>query len=93
MAKKSGKKRDEREGKVKKGDAGVATKGADKRGGSTSKQELSNKDYARALKEFTMVSGPIPMVPRYVLGSWFSRYWPYADHEYKAIIEDAKFTK
>lgn len=46
------------------------------------------RDYARALKEFTMVSGPIPMVPRYVLGSWFSRYWPYADHEYKAIIEE-----
>jgi len=46
------------------------------------------RDYARALKEFTMVSGPIPMVPRYVLGSWFSRYWPYADHEYKAIIDE-----
>jgi alpha-glucosidase len=46
------------------------------------------RDYARALREFTMVSGPIPMVPRYVLGSWFSRYWPYADHEYKAIVEE-----
>lgn len=46
------------------------------------------RDYRRALKDFTAVSGPIPMVPRYVLGSWFSRYWPYADHEYKAIVEE-----
>ena len=34
-------------------------------------------DYAGALREFTLVSGPAPLLPRWALGNWWSRYWPY----------------
>lgn len=36
-------------------------------------------DYKLALKEFTMVSGQIPLPPRYAFGIFYSRYWAYDD--------------
>jgi alpha-glucosidase (family GH31 glycosyl hydrolase) len=45
-------------------------------------------DYPAALRDFTAVAGSIPLPPRYVFGSWFSRYWPYTDEQYKAIVEE-----
>ncbi|MEO1129852.1 MAG: TIM-barrel domain-containing protein, partial [Planctomycetota bacterium] len=45
-------------------------------------------DYIGALQDFTKVAGRIPMPPRYVYGSWFSRYWPYSDEEFKAIVAE-----
>ena len=32
-------------------------------------------DYKAAIKEFTMLSGDIPLPPRYTFGVFFSRYW------------------
>ena len=46
------------------------------------------RDYRRALRDYTRVAGPIPMVPRYVFGSWWSRYWPYTDEELKQIVAE-----
>jgi len=46
------------------------------------------RDYLGALRDFTAVSGRIPLPPKYVLGSWFSRYWPYTDEQYRAIIDE-----
>jgi len=43
-------------------------------------------DYAGALLDFTKVAGRIPMPPRYVFGSWWSRYWAYTDAELRELI-------
>ncbi len=43
-------------------------------------------DYLRALADFTRVAGRIPLPPRYVFGSWWSRYWSYTDQQLKALV-------
>jgi alpha-glucosidase (family GH31 glycosyl hydrolase) len=45
-------------------------------------------DYAACLQDFTRISGPMPMIPRYILGNWWSRYWAYAQEELKALMEE-----
>jgi len=47
--------------------------------------------YKKALYDFTLVSGKIPMVPRYILGYWWSRYWTYSDDELRKLISDFRF--
>ncbi|KAL5486960.1 hypothetical protein EMCRGX_G019505 [Ephydatia muelleri] len=45
-------------------------------------------DYKLALKEFTMIAGPIPLPPRYAFGIYYSRYWAYNDIDEMNIVED-----
>ena len=45
-------------------------------------------DYAACLRDFTALAGKIPMIPRYILGNWWSRYWAYTQEELKALMED-----
>lgn len=47
-------------------------------------------DYKRALADFTKVAGQIPLPPRYVLGTWWSRYWSYTDKEFKDLVAQYK---
>ncbi len=44
-------------------------------------------DYSSALRDYHRLTGPTPVVPRYVLGNWWSRYWPYRDEEYLALMD------
>ena len=44
-------------------------------------------DYQEALKAFYEISGPVPLIPRYALGNWWSRYYEYKDYEYLALID------
>lgn len=46
------------------------------------------RDFARALKDLTTLAGPIPLPPRFVFGSWYSRYWPYRAEEFLAIADE-----
>ena len=39
------------------------------------------------LDDFLKISGKIPMLPRYALGNWWSRYYAYTDKEFKALME------
>ena len=39
-------------------------------------------DYKTALKDFTNLNGKIPMLPKWSLGNWFSRYQPFKDKDY-----------
>jgi alpha-glucosidase (family GH31 glycosyl hydrolase) len=39
-------------------------------------------DYKGALKDFVTVFGPIPMVPRWTFGFWYSRWHAYQDKEF-----------
>jgi hypothetical protein len=43
-------------------------------------------DYKAALAEYTRFGGPIPLIPRYVLGAWWSRYWAYRDQDLKDLV-------
>jgi alpha-glucosidase (family GH31 glycosyl hydrolase) len=44
-------------------------------------------DFAGALKEMATLTGPIPMLPRYVFGLWFGSRANYSDEQWKMIIE------
>jgi alpha-glucosidase (family GH31 glycosyl hydrolase) len=45
-------------------------------------------DYQGALEEYSAVTGPVPLIPRWVLGNWWSRYWAYTQDELKALMTD-----
>ena len=47
-------------------------------------------DYREALKDFYYLCGKSPMVPRYALGNWWSRYYKYTEQSYKALMERFK---
>ncbi len=43
-------------------------------------------DYKKALKDFSVFSGKIPLPPRYAFGYWWSRYWSYSDNEMRDLV-------
>ncbi len=44
-------------------------------------------DYLECIQDFYRVSGTTPMIPRYALGNWWSRYHKYTEDSYRALIE------
>ena len=44
-------------------------------------------DYRRALRDFFRLTGPVPMIPKYALGNWWSRYKAYTQEEYRKLME------
>ena len=45
------------------------------------------RDFAAAMRDYHRLAGPTPVVPRYVLGNWWSRYWSYSEDEYLALMD------
>ncbi len=45
-------------------------------------------DYKKALHDFTLVAGKIPLPPRFAFGVWWSRYWAYTDQEFKQLVNE-----
>ena len=45
-------------------------------------------DYRRALKDFFLLTGPVPLIPKYALGNWWSRYKAYTQEEYRGLMEE-----
>jgi hypothetical protein len=45
-------------------------------------------DYVGCLQDFFRVAGAVPLVPRWVLGNWWSRYWEYSQQELLALVEE-----
>ena len=45
-------------------------------------------DYKAALAEYTRFGGPVPLIPRYVLGAWWSRYWAYSDQDLQDLVRE-----
>jgi hypothetical protein len=41
------------------------------------------ENYAAALEDLAELTGPAPLLPEYVFGNWFSRYYPYTTSEYE----------
>ena len=44
-------------------------------------------DYRGCLKDFFSLSGQVPLVPRYSLGNWWSRYKAYTQQEYMDLMD------
>ncbi|KAF4995308.1 hypothetical protein FGRMN_5207 [Fusarium graminum] len=44
-------------------------------------------DYKAAMKSFFAISGNQPRLPRWALGNWWSRYYPYTDEEYLKLMD------
>ena len=44
-------------------------------------------DYKAALKDFYYLCGKTPMLPRYALGNWWSRYYKYTEKSYMELME------
>ncbi len=46
------------------------------------------QDVDACLLDFTKVAGEIPMIPRYILGNWWSRYWAYTQDELQSLMQE-----
>jgi len=44
--------------------------------------------YQDCLRDFCKVAGQVPMIPRWILGNWWSRYWAYTQDELKHLVEE-----
>jgi alpha-glucosidase (family GH31 glycosyl hydrolase) len=44
--------------------------------------------YKKALQSFTALAGNVPLPRKYVLGSWYSRWYPYTAEDYQNIVEE-----
>ena len=45
-------------------------------------------DYKACLRDYCQISGRMPLIPRWILGNWWSRYWAYTQEEYAQLIND-----
>lgn len=46
-----------------------------------------NREYRQCLKDFFNLCGKVPLVPRFCLGNWWSRYKAYTQKEYMDLME------
>lgn len=44
------------------------------------------KDYRRQLEIFFKLTGPVPLIPKFALGNWWSRYKAYTQEEYRSLM-------
>ena len=47
-------------------------------------------DYKEALNDFYYLCGKTPMLPRYALGNWWSRYYKYTEESYLELMDEFK---
>lgn len=45
------------------------------------------RKYKEAIKDFYKLTGPTPIIPRFALGNWWSRFWAYTDEEYLNLMD------
>ncbi|PNV60645.1 alpha-xylosidase [Clostridium sp. chh4-2] len=45
------------------------------------------RNYFKAIHDFYQLSGAVPMLPKYVLGNWWSRYWKYTEQSYMELLK------
>lgn len=45
------------------------------------------RDYRKAVRAFYALSGSQPLLPRWALGNWWSRYYAYNSHEYLSLMD------
>ncbi len=45
------------------------------------------RDFLRGLRALYELTGPAPLLPRFALGNWWSRYHPYTAQEYVELVD------
>ncbi|WP_420360959.1 TIM-barrel domain-containing protein [Companilactobacillus halodurans] len=45
------------------------------------------RDYQKSLSDFYQLTGPTPLLPRYALGNWWSRFYQYTQTSYQELME------
>lgn len=45
------------------------------------------RNYARGLSDLRRLTGPAPLLPRKAFGVWFSKWWPYSDGDWRALLD------
>jgi alpha-glucosidase (family GH31 glycosyl hydrolase) len=45
------------------------------------------RDYTACLADYCSVAGAVPLLPRWALGNWWSRYWPYSADELLGLMQ------
>ena len=45
------------------------------------------RNYKLALSDYYHLTGPTPIIPRFALGNWWSRFWPYSSKDYLELME------
>jgi len=45
------------------------------------------RDYQRQLRDFFKLTGEVPLIPKYALGNWWSRYRAYTQEEYRSLMQ------
>ncbi|WP_172192506.1 TIM-barrel domain-containing protein [Actinomyces faecalis] len=59
--------------------------------GSTADEDLYlfgyGQDYQAALRDFFQLTGPTPLIPRALLGNWWSRYHKYSEQSYLELMD------
>ncbi len=45
------------------------------------------KQYEAGLRAFYQLTGKTPLLPRFALGNWWSRFWPYTQEAYLALMD------
>ena len=46
-----------------------------------------NMDFEACIRDFYKLTGATPLLPRWTLGNWWSRYHKYTDPEYRALMD------
>jgi alpha-glucosidase (family GH31 glycosyl hydrolase) len=44
--------------------------------------------YRDCLRDFCRIAGSTPLLPRWALGNWWSRYWAYSDEELRRLMNE-----
>lgn len=45
-------------------------------------------EYLEQLHDFFKLTGPVPLIPKYALGNWWSRYKAYTQEEYRSLMQE-----
>ncbi|HKY53488.1 MAG TPA: TIM-barrel domain-containing protein, partial [Anaerolineales bacterium] len=45
-------------------------------------------DIPALLRDYIRIAGDVPMIPRYILGNWWSRYWAYTQDELQSLMQE-----
>ncbi len=46
------------------------------------------RDYHDCLADYAKIAGAVPLIPRWALGNWWSRYWEYTQDELQALMAE-----
>ncbi len=46
----------------------------------------SGFDYKSAMQDYQRIAGNVPLIPRFMLGNWWSRFWEYSQADVKELV-------